>query len=137
MAWRLTGDKPLSEPMMAKFADANMRNVASMSQKSDKAMHIKPYEQRGQMVSLVLDKSTRSDIKLIKFSMMGFESVFNKHAIGYEIRAQFTNWNLTLMEISFSCIQTSNKVIPINFCSCHYIMQKFVPIRWPEIKLWK
>ena len=31
MAWRLTGDKPLSEPMMVNFADAYMRHSASMS----------------------------------------------------------------------------------------------------------
>ena len=30
MAWRRTGDKPLSEPMMAKFTDAYMRQSASM-----------------------------------------------------------------------------------------------------------
>ena len=31
MAWRRTGDKPLSEPMMAQFNDAYMRHSASMS----------------------------------------------------------------------------------------------------------
>ena len=31
MAWRRTGDKPLSEPMMAQFNDADMRHLASMS----------------------------------------------------------------------------------------------------------
>ena len=31
MAWRRTGDKPLSEPMMPKFNDAYMRHSASMS----------------------------------------------------------------------------------------------------------
>ena len=31
MAWRLTGDKPLSEPMMTQFNDAYMRHSASMS----------------------------------------------------------------------------------------------------------
>ena len=31
MAWRLTGDKPLSELMMAHFTDAYMRHSASMS----------------------------------------------------------------------------------------------------------
>ena len=31
MAWRWSGDKPLSEPMMTSFADAYMRRSASMS----------------------------------------------------------------------------------------------------------
>ena len=31
MAWRRSGDKPLSEPMMTWFTDANMRHSASMS----------------------------------------------------------------------------------------------------------
>ena len=31
MAWRLSGDKPLSEPMMTWFIDAYMRHSASMS----------------------------------------------------------------------------------------------------------
>ena len=31
MAWRLSGDKPLSEPMMTKVGDAYMRHLASMS----------------------------------------------------------------------------------------------------------
>ena len=31
MAWRQTGDKPLSEPMMTQFKDAYMRHSASMS----------------------------------------------------------------------------------------------------------
>ena len=31
MAWRLTGDKPLSEPMMAYFTDAYMCHSVSMS----------------------------------------------------------------------------------------------------------
>ena len=31
MAWRRTGDKPLSEPMMTQFNDAYMRHSASMS----------------------------------------------------------------------------------------------------------
>ena len=31
MAWRRTGDKPLSETMMVQFFDANMRHSASMS----------------------------------------------------------------------------------------------------------
>ena len=31
MAWRQTGDKPLSEPMMAQFNDAYVRHSASMS----------------------------------------------------------------------------------------------------------
>ena len=31
MAWRWTGDKPLSEPMMTQFNDAYMRHSASMS----------------------------------------------------------------------------------------------------------
>ena len=31
MAWRRSGDKPLSEPMMVKFTDAYMRHSASMS----------------------------------------------------------------------------------------------------------
>ena len=31
MAWRLTGAKPLSEPMMAYFTDAYMRHSASMN----------------------------------------------------------------------------------------------------------
>ena len=31
MAWRQTGDKPLSEPMMTQFNDAYMRRSASMS----------------------------------------------------------------------------------------------------------
>ena len=31
MAWRRTGDKPLSEPMMTQFNDAYMRHLASMS----------------------------------------------------------------------------------------------------------
>ena len=31
MAWRRTGDKPLSEPMMTRFNDAYMRHSASMS----------------------------------------------------------------------------------------------------------
>ena len=31
MAWRRTGDKALSEPMMAQFNDAYMRHSASMS----------------------------------------------------------------------------------------------------------
>ena len=31
MAWRRTGDKPLSEPMMTHFNDAYMRHSASMS----------------------------------------------------------------------------------------------------------
>ena len=31
MAWRLTGDKPLSEPMMTQFNDAYIRHSASMS----------------------------------------------------------------------------------------------------------
>ena len=31
MAWRQPGDKPLSEPMMGKFADAYMGLSASMS----------------------------------------------------------------------------------------------------------
>ena len=31
MAWRLTSDKPLSEPMMANPTDADMRHSASMS----------------------------------------------------------------------------------------------------------
>ena len=31
MAWRWTGDKPLSEPMMAQFNDAYMHHSASMS----------------------------------------------------------------------------------------------------------
>ena len=30
MAWHWTGDKPLSEPMMAQFNDAYMRHTASM-----------------------------------------------------------------------------------------------------------
>ena len=30
MAWRRTGDKPLSEPMMTQFNDAFMRHSASM-----------------------------------------------------------------------------------------------------------
>ena len=32
MAWHRTGDKPLSEPMMAQFNDAYMRHSASMSE---------------------------------------------------------------------------------------------------------
>ena len=35
MAWRRTGDKPLSEPMMAQFNDAYMRHSASMSEDVD------------------------------------------------------------------------------------------------------
>ena len=31
MAWRRTGDRPLSEPMMAYFGDAYIRLSASMS----------------------------------------------------------------------------------------------------------
>ena len=31
MAWRQTGDKPLSEPMMTQFNDAYMHHLASMS----------------------------------------------------------------------------------------------------------
>ena len=31
MAWRRTGDKPLSEPMMTQFNDVYMRHSASMS----------------------------------------------------------------------------------------------------------
>ena len=31
MAWRRTGDKPLSEPMMTQFNDAYMRHSASMN----------------------------------------------------------------------------------------------------------
>ena len=31
MAWRQTGDKPLPEPMMAKFTDAHMRHYGEMS----------------------------------------------------------------------------------------------------------
>ena len=31
MAWRRSGDKPLSEPMLVKFTDAYMRHSASMS----------------------------------------------------------------------------------------------------------
>ena len=31
MAWRRSGDKPLSDPMMVKFIDACMRHSASMS----------------------------------------------------------------------------------------------------------
>ena len=31
MAWRWTGDKPLSEPMMTQFNNAYMRHSASMS----------------------------------------------------------------------------------------------------------
>ena len=31
MAWRRTGDKPLSEPMMTQFDDAYMRHSVSMS----------------------------------------------------------------------------------------------------------
>ena len=31
MAWRRTGDKPLSEPIMTQFNDACMRHSASMS----------------------------------------------------------------------------------------------------------
>ena len=31
MAWRRTGDKPLSEPMLTQFNDAYMRHSASMS----------------------------------------------------------------------------------------------------------
>ena len=31
MAWRRTGNKPLSEPMMASFGDAYMSHGASMS----------------------------------------------------------------------------------------------------------
>ena len=31
MAWRRTGDKPLSEPMMTQFNDACIRHSASMS----------------------------------------------------------------------------------------------------------
>ena len=31
MAWRRTGDKPLSEPVMAQFKDAYMRHSATMS----------------------------------------------------------------------------------------------------------
>ena len=31
MAWRRPGDKPLSEPVMAYFADAYMRRLVSMS----------------------------------------------------------------------------------------------------------
>ena len=31
MAWRWTGDKPLTEPMMTQFKDAYMRHMASMS----------------------------------------------------------------------------------------------------------
>ena len=31
MAWRQTGDKPLSEPMMTQFNDTYMRHSASMS----------------------------------------------------------------------------------------------------------
>ena len=31
MAWRRTGDKPLSEPMMTEFGDAYMRLAASMT----------------------------------------------------------------------------------------------------------
>ena len=33
MAWRRSGDKPLSEPMMAYIANAYMRHSASMSKK--------------------------------------------------------------------------------------------------------
>ena len=33
MAWRRTGDKPLSEPMMTQFNDAYMRHSTSMSEK--------------------------------------------------------------------------------------------------------
>ena len=33
MAWRRTGHKPLSEPMMVKFTDAYMRHPASTSRK--------------------------------------------------------------------------------------------------------
>ena len=31
MAWRRSGDKPLSEPMIVKFTDVYMRHSASMS----------------------------------------------------------------------------------------------------------
>ena len=31
MAWRRTGDKQLTEPVMAYFADADMRHSASMT----------------------------------------------------------------------------------------------------------
>ena len=31
MAWRRSGDKPFSEPMVAYFTDAYMRRLASMS----------------------------------------------------------------------------------------------------------
>ena len=31
MAWRRSGDKPLSEPMVAEFADAYMHHSASMT----------------------------------------------------------------------------------------------------------
>ena len=35
MAWRQTGDKPLSEPMMAYFTDVFMRHMALMSRLTD------------------------------------------------------------------------------------------------------
>ena len=37
MAWRLTGDMPLSEPIMIKFADACMCYLTSMTQASKKS----------------------------------------------------------------------------------------------------
>ena len=43
MAWRLTGDKPLSEPMMAYFIDACIRHSDSMGQlKRDNFLKIMP-----------------------------------------------------------------------------------------------
>ena len=44
MAWRRTGDKSLSEPMMAEFTDTYMRHLASMSYRDidHKSMEITP-----------------------------------------------------------------------------------------------
>ena len=39
MAWRRTGDKPLSEPMMTHFNDTYMRHSASMSFKHPKGQY--------------------------------------------------------------------------------------------------
>ena len=38
VTWRRPGDKPLSEPMMAKFTDAYMRHSTSISQPTNRKL---------------------------------------------------------------------------------------------------
>ena len=44
MAWRLSGDKPLSEPMMVSFTDVYMRHSASMSYAGQAWLQARPTE---------------------------------------------------------------------------------------------